>query len=147
MALWLGLYHYLGARAWPGRAGHGKCLLVCLRGKCSEPSNSQTREGKTHAFALDGLQGSALHLSPHPGSIQTPQEPWTLAGLLVMVAKFSSLKTRVLSQRRLSRVNAVNGVYALKDRACPSKGKGYMQDVQKIEPERKICRQSLRFGF
>ena len=66
---------------WVRRRGQAEqgmgnvCLLVCLRGKCSEPSNSQTREGKTHAFALDGLQGSALHLSPHPGSIQTPQEP------------------------------------------------------------------------
>ena len=66
---------------WVQRCGQAEqgmgnvCLLVCLRGKCSEPSNSQTREGKAHAFALDGLQGSALHLSPHPGSNQTPQEP------------------------------------------------------------------------
>ena len=63
-----------------------------------------------------------------------------------MVAKSSSLKTRILPRRRLSGVSVVNGVYAPKEKACLSGGKGCLWDSQRIEPERKTCPQSLRLG-
>lgn len=78
---------WVGGHSQLGLGMKDACILVCLKGSCSEPS----REGRVHAFALDGLQGSVLHLSPY----QTAQALWVLTGLLVMVAKSSSLKTRI----------------------------------------------------
>lgn len=132
------------ATAWVG--GHGPleqgmentCLLVCLRGRFSEPSHSQARVGRAHASALDRLQGSAPHLNSH----QAPPSALGLAGLLVMVAKCSSLNTRILPQRRFPGVNAVDSVYTSKERACPAKGKPFTWDAQRIDPARKACPQA-----
>lgn len=69
------------------------CLLACLRASCSEPSSTQAGVGRAHASALNELQDSALHLNSQLGPIQAPG---VLAGLLVMPARSSSMKTRIL---------------------------------------------------
>lgn len=79
----------------------------------------------------------STHARAHPSTLG-------LAGLLVMVAKSPSLKTKILPHRSFPRVNAVDSVYMPKERACPSKGKAFTWDAQRIDPERKACPQSLR---
>lgn len=77
------------------------------------------QQGEGTGLSSGGAAGPSSSSLPTPRHIQPAQAPWVPAGLLERVVKPSSLKTRILPQRRLPRVSAVNGAYVPKETAYP----------------------------